>query len=121
MELVDIEGVVEREGVYPVEVKYKKALCGDKSDNVAGIPRIGSKTAIRIIEECRPSEVNPEFTGADRICLHPKVAPSAGIFLANLRRAEAGYSSRKHRQQGGNSTIPGYGIQDRDGPELRDC
>ena len=85
MELVDIDGVVEKEGVYPVEVKYKKALCGDKSDNVAGIPKIGSKTAIRIIEECRPSEVNPEFTGADRICLHPKVAPSAGIFLANLR------------------------------------
>jgi hypothetical protein len=43
------------------------------------------------------------------------------IVQAHLRGAEAGYSSRKHRQQGANSTIPGYGIQDRDGPELRDC
>ena len=85
MELVDIDGVLAKEGVYPVEVKYKKSLCGDKSDNVAGIKGIGPKTAIRIIEECRPTEINPEFTGADRICLHPKVSSQAGIFLANLR------------------------------------
>lgn len=85
MELVDIDGVLAKEGVYPVEVKYKKSLCGDKSDNVAGIKGIGPKTAIRIIEECRPTEINPEFTGADRICLHPKVSAQAGIFLANLR------------------------------------
>ena len=85
MELVDIDGVLEKEGVYPVELKYKKSICGDKSDNVAGIRGIGSKTAVKIIEECRPSEVNPEFSGADRICLHPKVSPHAGTFLGNLR------------------------------------
>jgi DNA polymerase-1 len=85
MELVDIDGVLEKEGVYPSEVKYKKSLCGDKSDNVAGIPKLGPKTAVKIIEECRPNEINPEFSGADRIALHPKVAPQAGTFLANLR------------------------------------
>jgi hypothetical protein len=42
------------------------------------------------------------------------------IVLVNLRSVEAGCSSRKNRQQGGNSTIPSYVIQDRDGPELRD-
>jgi 5'-3' exonuclease len=52
---------------------------------VAGIRGIGPKTATRIIEECRPSEINPEFSGADRIALHPKVASQAGTFLANLR------------------------------------
>jgi DNA polymerase-1 len=62
-----------------------KSLCGDSSDNVAGIKGIGPKTAVRIIEECRPSEINPEFTGADKICLHPKVAAHAATFLGNLR------------------------------------
>ena len=83
--LADIDWVLENEGVYPTEIKYKKSLNGDSSDNVAGIPKIGPKTAVKIIHECRPSEINPEFSGADRIALHPKVAPQAGIFLANLR------------------------------------
>lgn len=80
-----IDEVVEKFGVYPAEVKYHKALAGDSSDNVAGIKGIGPKTAVKIIKECRPSEINPEFTGADKICMHPKVAENAGIFLANLR------------------------------------
>jgi 5'-3' exonuclease len=80
-----IDEVLEKFGVYPAEVGYLKALCGDKSDNVAGIKGVGPKTAVRIIEECRPNEVNPEFTGADRICLHPKVSPHAATFLGNLR------------------------------------
>jgi len=80
-----IDEVIEKYGVYPAEVKYWKALCGDPSDNIAGIKGIGPKTATRIIEECRPNEVNPEFTGADKICLHPKVASNAAIFLGNLR------------------------------------
>jgi len=80
-----IDEVLEKFGVYPAEVKYHKGLAGDSSDNVAGIKGIGPVSAVKIIEESRPNEINPEFTGADRICLHPKVAPSAGIFLANLR------------------------------------
>ena len=85
MSLYGIDEVVEKLGVYPAEVKYLKALSGDSSDNVAGIKGIGPKTAIRIIEESRPTEINPEFTGADKICLHPKVSPNAGTFLSNLR------------------------------------
>ena len=80
-----IDEVVEKFGVFPTEVKYFKALSGDSSDNIAGIKGIGPKTAVRIIEECRPNKINPEFSGADRICLHPKVAPSAATFLGNLR------------------------------------
>jgi DNA polymerase-1 len=85
MELADIDWVLEKEGVYPTEIKYKKSICGDKSDNVVGIKGIGPKTAVKIIHECRPNEINPEFSGADRIALHPKIAPHAGTFLANLR------------------------------------
>ena len=80
-----IDEVIEKYGVFPAEVKYWKALCGDSSDNIAGIKGIGPKTATRIIEECRPNEINPEFTGADKICLHPKVAAQAAVFLGNLR------------------------------------
>ena len=89
-ELVDIDGVLRHFGVYPAEVKYFKALAGDSSDNVAGIKGVGKKTAIKVIEESRPSEVNPEFTGADRICMHPKVQSQAGTFLANLRLVTLG-------------------------------
>jgi len=80
-----IDEVLEKFQVYPSEIKYYKALCGDSSDNIAGIPGIGPKTATRVIHECRPTEINPEFTGADKICLHPKVSANAGTFLANLR------------------------------------
>ena len=82
---VDIDGVLEIFGVYPSEVAYYKALAGDASDNIAGIKGVGAKTAAKIIQECRPTEINPEFTGADRIALHPKVRENAGVFLGNLR------------------------------------
>ena len=85
MELVDIDGVIRHFGVYPAEVKYYKALAGDKSDNVAGIPKVGPKTAVKIIEESRPKGEDEFLSGADRIAFHPKVAPDAATFLANLR------------------------------------
>jgi 5'-3' exonuclease len=84
-QLVGIDEVLEIFGVFPSEVKYFKALAGDSSDNVAGLRGVGPKTAVKIIEESRPSEINPELTGADKICLHQKVRESAGTFLANLR------------------------------------
>jgi DNA polymerase-1 len=80
-----IDDVLDIYGVYPAEVRYLKALSGDASDNVAGIPRIGDKTAAKIVIECRPTEINPEFTGADRIAMHPKVRENASVFLSNLR------------------------------------
>ena len=85
MELVDIDGVIRHFGVYPTEVKYFKALAGDKSDNVAGIPKVGPKTAVRIIEESRPQGEDEFLSGADRIAFHPKVKEQASDFYANLR------------------------------------
>lgn len=85
MELVDIDGVIKHFGVYPSEVKYFKALAGDKSDNVAGIPKVGPKTAVKIIEESRPKGEDEFLSGADRIAFHPKVKEQAAVFYANLR------------------------------------
>jgi len=84
-ELVDIDGVLRHFSVYPVEVRYHKALAGDSSDNVAGIKGIGKKTAVKIIEESRPTGEDGFLSGADRIALHPKVRENAATFLGNLR------------------------------------
>lgn len=81
----DTDAVLEIYGIYPYEIRYLKSLSGDGSDNVAGIPRIGDKTAAKIIIECRLNGDSTDMTTADRICLHPKVRESAGIFLSNLR------------------------------------
>jgi 5'-3' exonuclease len=89
VQIVDVAGVVEMFGVPPSEVKLFKAIAGDSSDNIAGIKGLGPKTAVKIIEECRPivedSGEQPFFSTADRITRHPKVRDNAGIFLANLR------------------------------------
>lgn len=85
IQLVGPQEVQEHFGVSPAEVKFFKALSGDSSDNVAGIKGVGPKTAVKIIEECRTSEVNPDLSIADRICMHPKVRENSGTFLANLR------------------------------------
>ena len=85
VERIDIDGVLRIYGVYPSEVRYLKALSGDASDNIAGIPQIGDKTAAKIVIDIRPQGTDEEFTAADRICMHPKVRDSASTFLANLR------------------------------------
>ena len=85
MKVYGIDEVLEKYGCYPSEIKYWKALCGDPSDNIAGIKGIGPKTASKVIEECRPTEAHPEFTGADRIALHPRVRENASTFISNLR------------------------------------
>ena len=48
----DIAGVQERyEGLGPEHVAEIKALEGDKSDNIPGLPGVGKKTAIRLLTE----------------------------------------------------------------------
>ncbi len=48
---VDRDKVHERLGVWPEEVIDYKALVGDSSDNYPGVPGIGPKTAIQLIEQ----------------------------------------------------------------------
>ncbi len=45
------EQVKERLGVLPTQVVDYKALCGDASDNIAGVRGIGEKTAVKLITE----------------------------------------------------------------------
>lgn len=48
--------VLEKYGVTPTEFIDVKALMGDSSDNVPGVPSIGEKTAIKIISEYKSVE-----------------------------------------------------------------
>jgi len=50
-ERLDPRGVKELLGVHPHQVPDLKALTGDASDNIPGVPGVGSKTAVRWLEE----------------------------------------------------------------------
>ncbi|MHB8991355.1 MAG: 5'-3' exonuclease, partial [Chloroflexota bacterium] len=49
--LYDVEGVRERYGVEPPQLVDLKALKGDPSDNIPGVPGIGEKTASKLVGE----------------------------------------------------------------------
>jgi DNA polymerase-1 len=55
-EWVDVSNAHERLGVPPERVVDYLGLIGDSSDNVPGVPGIGPKTAISLIEEYGPIE-----------------------------------------------------------------
>jgi DNA polymerase-1 len=50
METYDEKAVVERLGVGPQYVPDVKGLAGDVSDNIPGVPGIGEKTAVKLIQ-----------------------------------------------------------------------
>ncbi|WP_199248891.1 DNA polymerase I [[Phormidium] sp. ETS-05] len=45
------EQVQEKLGILPTQVVDYKALCGDKSDSIPGVPGIGEKTAVQLLKE----------------------------------------------------------------------
>ena len=49
-EYYDAAAVFERYGVTPAQLIDVKALMGDKSDNIPGVPGIGEKTALELIQ-----------------------------------------------------------------------
>lgn len=57
--------VVEKYGVTPTEFIEVKALMGDSSDNIPGVPSIGEKTAIKIIQQFKT--VDEAIKNADAV------------------------------------------------------
>ncbi len=48
-EVIDVERVIQRYGVPPLNIPDHLALVGDPSDNIPGVPGIGAKTATKLI------------------------------------------------------------------------
>ncbi|MCS7028206.1 MAG: DNA polymerase I [Bacteroidia bacterium] len=51
IEILDIQGVIDKFGVPPAQVPDVLGLWGDNVDNIKGIPGIGEKTAKKLIQE----------------------------------------------------------------------
>lgn len=75
----DVEAVY---GVTPIEFIEVKALMGDTSDNVPGVPSIGEKTAIKIIQEFKT--VENAIANADKV--KPKRASENLVTYAEQAR-----------------------------------
>lgn len=74
--------VMETYGVTPTEFIEVKALMGDTSDNVPGVPSIGEKTAIKIIQEYK--SVENAIANADKV--KPKKASENLVTFAEQAR-----------------------------------
>ncbi|HZW48980.1 MAG TPA: DNA polymerase I [Bacillota bacterium] len=51
LQIVDLGSVEQQYGLEPLQLIDVKALMGDASDNIPGVPAIGEKTALRLIKE----------------------------------------------------------------------
>ncbi len=48
---MNMEAIAEKYGLSPKQLIDVKALMGDKSDNIPGVPGVGEKTAVKLIKE----------------------------------------------------------------------
>ena len=71
--LYDKEKVVERFGVTPLEMNDFKALTGDNSDNVPGVPGIGKTTAADLIQRFGSIKNLYSELATDTAVLKPKI------------------------------------------------
>jgi DNA polymerase-1 len=70
MDIVEEKGVFEKFGVTPDHVIDVLALMGDQSDNVPGVPGIGEKTAIPLIQK---------YTSLENLYCHIDEIPRKGV------------------------------------------
>ncbi len=67
--MMDTEAVFEKYGVAPLELIEVKALMGDSSDNIPGVPGIGEKTALDLIQ--RYKSIDYIYSHFDELTLKP--------------------------------------------------
>ncbi len=70
-EIMDRDAVFGKYGVEPIELIEVKALMGDSSDNIPGVPGIGEKTALDLIQ--RYKSVDYIYEHFDELELKPAV------------------------------------------------
>jgi len=88
-ELYDVDKILEKYGVMPVELINVKGLMGDTSDNIPGVPGIGEKTALGYIQKFKTIE--NLYENIDDALVKPKAKESLKEFkdLAFLSRTLA--------------------------------
>ena len=74
--MMGLEEVKEKWDCRPTDIAYIKAISGDSSDNIKGVPRIGQKTATKIMKE---AEWNFE-----EALKHPKLVNHVDLIRGNL-------------------------------------
>jgi DNA polymerase-1 len=86
VDIVAEQGVLEKFGVTPDKVVDVLGLIGDKSDNVPGVPGIGEKTAIPLIQQ---------YGSIDRLYEHVNEIPQKGIREKLINNRELAFLSRE--------------------------
>jgi DNA polymerase-1 len=87
--IYDVAAVKERFGVPPEKVVEVLGLMGDASDNIPGVPGIGPKGALRLIEQ---------FGGVEEILAHPEKIHNLKTREAILAHADQAKLSRELAQ-----------------------
>jgi DNA polymerase-1 len=85
-EVVDERGVREKFGVAPHQVIDVLALIGDKSDNIPGVPGIGEKTAIPLIQT---------YGSLEALYEHVEEIPRKGLRDKLINNKELAFLSKK--------------------------
>ncbi len=84
-ELVEEAGVMEKFGVTPDRVIDVLGLIGDKSDNVPGVPGVGEKTAIPLIQK---------YGSMEELYAHAGEIPQKGLREKLLANRETAFLSK---------------------------
>ena len=84
-EIVEEEGVMEKFGVTPDRVIDVRGLIGDKSDNVPGVPGVGEKTAIPLIQK---------YGSMEAVYEHAEEIPQKGLREKLIANRETAFLSK---------------------------
>ncbi len=85
-ELVEEKGVLEKFGVEPEKVIDVLGLIGDKSDNVPGVPGVGEKTAIPLVQK---------YGSMEELYEHVAEIPQRGLREKLINNKELAFLSKK--------------------------
>ncbi|MBX2993097.1 MAG: DNA polymerase I, partial [Bacteroidetes bacterium] len=85
-EVVDEKDVLEKFGVAPEKVIDVLGLIGDKSDNVPGVPGIGEKTAIPLVQQ---------YGGIEGLYEKVETIPQRGVREKLIKNKELAFLSKK--------------------------